>query len=132
MSFYRKQGRSEKYLELLDRFDEKLKLEAKKYHQKILDEVAEGNRNNYYAALRKLENGGNFSKKCNFSLPCHVDENLSPTLSAERLAEYFSSISQEFEPICAENFPHGLRKGLRLDKITGKNLYLRTGKFMKS
>ena len=114
MSFYRKQGRSEKYLELLDRFDEKLKLEAKKYHQKILDEVAEGNRNNSYAALRKSA-----------IFPFQVmGMNFFPLLSQLRgwlsiFLPYLKNLTQ----FVLKTFPHGLRKGLRLDEMTGKNLY---------
>ena len=54
---YRKGGRSSKYIEIAEKFDLKIKLEAKKYHQKILNEVSEGKRNNSYSALRKLELG---------------------------------------------------------------------------
>ena len=45
-----------------------------------------------------------------------MDENLSPTQSAERLAEYFSSISQEFDPICAENFPPWIKERLEIGR----------------
>ena len=57
MRCYSKGGRSEKYLSLLKKFELKMKIEAEKYHQKILSEVAEGKRNNTYSALRKLEFG---------------------------------------------------------------------------
>ena len=83
---YRKSGRSAKYLELKSKFDQKIKREAEKYRQKIVAEVAEGKRNNSYAALRKLESGEN-KKRDNFTLPGHVEENLSPLQSAERLAD---------------------------------------------
>ena len=34
-----------------------------------------------------------------FTLPEHLDENLTPEQSAERIASYFSKISQEYKPI---------------------------------
>ena len=114
---YRKGGRSAKYLDLKHKFDQKLKVEAEKYRQKIISEVQEGKRSNSYAALRKLETGNNVGKKSNFTLPSHAEEELTPAQSAERLAEYFSLISQEFEPICVENFPPSIKA--KLDK--GKN-----------
>ena len=114
---YRKGGRSAKYLNLKHKFDKKLKVEAEKYRQKIISEVQEGKRSNSYAALRKLETGNNVGKKSNFTLPSHAEEELTPAQSAERLAEYFSLISQEFEPICVENFPPSIKA--KLDK--GKN-----------
>ena len=70
-----------------------------------MQEVTEGKRNNSYAALRKLEIGNNDGKRSNFTLPSHVDDDLTPAQSAERLADYFCKISQEFEPICVDNFP---------------------------
>ena len=109
---YRKSGRSAKYLELVQKFDQKIKLEAKKYHQKILAEVTEGKRNNSYSALRRLESGENVGKKSTFTLPSHSEDNLSPAQSAEKLADYFSQISQEFEPICPENFPPWIKDKL--------------------
>ena len=37
-------------------------------------------------------------------MPSHAEENYSPLQSAEKLADYFSSISQEFKPICIDEF----------------------------
>ena len=119
MRVYRKEGRSTKYLSLLNKFEDKMKIEAEKYHQKILSQVVEGKRNNAYSALRKLEFGHDQTsqdKGCNFILPSYSEENLTPVQSAERLAEYFSCISQEFEPIQIENFPPWIKDKL----LTGK------------
>ena len=113
---YRKSGRSKKYLELKDKFDKKLQIEADKYHQKILAEVSDGKKNNAYRALRKLESGVNIQKNSNFSLPTHVEEDLSTFQSAERLADYFSAISQEFQPICPELFPPKIKEILAKGK----------------
>ena len=54
---YRKEGKSVKYKELKDKFDSKLKTEAEKYQNRILDEVREVKLANSYKALRKLEFG---------------------------------------------------------------------------
>ena len=109
---YRKQGRSQKYLDLKSKFDDKLKSEAEKYRQKIMTEVTEGKRNNSYSALRKLESGDNRGKNSDFTLPSHAEENMSPIQSAERLADYFSQISQEFSPICKDNLPPWIKDKL--------------------
>ena len=82
---------------LRDHFNLKLKKEAEKYKQKVINEVKEGKRGNSYAALRKLDNGFEGKKYTEFTLPSHVDQSLDPKQSAEELAEYFSLISQEFE-----------------------------------
>ena len=113
---YIKQGWSAKYLGLKQKFDQKIKIEAEKYHIKIVKEVTEGKRNNSYAALRKLEIGNNDGKRSNFTLPSHVDDDLTPAQSAERLADYFCKISQEFDPICVENFPPWIKDILKAGK----------------
>ena len=68
-----------------------------------------------YAALRKLDQGyeGKFKE---FTLPSHAEQNFTPAQAAEALAEYFSSISQEFEPICAEKFSPSLKEKLEVGK----------------
>ena len=113
---YRKGSKNEKYLEVKKKFEQKIKAEAEKYRQKIVTEVTDGKRNNSYKALRKLETG-NCDKNSAFTLPSHADENLSPLQSAERLADYFSEISQQFSPICPENFPPWIKQKL----IDGKS-----------
>ena len=109
---YKKGSRCAKYIELQELFDQKLKTEAKKYHHKILLEVAEGKRNNSYKALRKLEYGYDHRKSGGFTLPSHAEDDLSTVQSAERLADYFSRISQELEPICSEKFPPWIKDKL--------------------
>ena len=69
-------------------------------------------RNSSYSALRKLESGDTSGKNSNFTLPQHSDEDLTTLESAERLADYFSQISQEFEPICPDNFPPNIKHKL--------------------
>ena len=116
MRIYRKYGRNEKYQEIKDQFDRKIKVAAEKYRQKILYEVTQGKRNNAYSALRKLEFGENSCTRGNFTLPSHADENLSSAECAERLAQYFSKISQEFSPICPERFPPFVKEKLLAGK----------------
>ena len=75
----------------------------------------EGKRTNAYSALRKLEPGGH-TKQNTFTLPEHADKGYSPSQSAERLAQYFSKISQEFDPINPDIFPPWIRQRLREGK----------------
>ena len=72
---YNKQGRSQKYLEVRNHFETKLKLAAKKYWLRVLQEAASGKSTNSYAALKKLELGS-VEKKFNFTLPSHAEEGL--------------------------------------------------------
>ena len=106
---YSKSGRSQKYLEIKSQFDLKLKAEVKKYQDKVKSEVTEGKRNSCYAALRKLGVGGKDISKNTFTLPSHADNDYTPEQSAEKFADYFSSISQEYEPICVDKFTPNIR-----------------------
>ena len=51
---YYKHERSNKYLNIKEKFEEKLKIEKSKYIQKINLEVSEGFRGSIYPALKKL------------------------------------------------------------------------------
>ena len=112
---YTKGGKSQKYIKLKQEYDEKLRIAAKKYHSKIISEVSDGKRTNAYSALRKLEPGEN-KKKNSFTLPDHADKDYTPAQSAEKLAEYFSEISQQFDPINSELFPPWIRQKLEKGK----------------
>ena len=89
---YSKSGRSQKYLDLKNQFDLKLKADARKYQEKIISEVSEGKRSSSYAALRKLGVGGKDVGKNIFTLPSHADSDFTPQLSSDTFADYFSRV----------------------------------------
>ena len=96
-------------------FDSKLKAQSLKYQQKIAEKVAQGSISNTYRALRKLEFGGSVTQS-SFDLPSYVDENLSANQCAERLANYFCKISQEFEPLMISNLPPWIQQKINKSK----------------
>ena len=112
---YRKEGKSDTYLELKNTFDSKLKNEAQKYRSKILDQVSQGKMAGSYKALRKLEFTYD-DPAPTFILPHHSEQNLSDVQIAENLADYFSAISQEFEPISISKFSHRIKEELERGK----------------
>ena len=108
------------YLKLKKEFKDKSQLEARKYVEKILKEVKEGKRGCGYKALRKLGSLAGDSITSLYSIPSHVENNLTPSQSAELLADHFSSISQEYDSIKIENFPPKIRdylKNAHQDKV---------------
>ena len=113
---YRKQGKSPKYLSLVSEFDLKLKAEAKKYQDKIQADVLEGKLGSSYSALRKLGAGCKDNGDNGFTLPSHAEDDLTPQQSADRFADYFSKISQEFEPINVQSFPPKIQLKLAIGK----------------
>ena len=47
-----------------------------------------------------------------FTLPSHVENNLSASESAEIIADHFAAISQVYDPINVDNFPPNIREAL--------------------
>ena len=114
---YRRSGKSEKYKNIKENFDQLFKKEATKYKNKVVNEVIEGKRGSAYKAIRKLASGVSFDGS--FSLPSHAEANLSPQQSAEILADHFSKISQEFHPLDIANLPPKLQDELLNNKEQG-------------
>ena len=115
---YRKQGRSPEYLLIKADFDNRLKVEASKFKDKIIEEVSVGKRGSSYSAIRKLGNR-NFEDTKNFQtfdIPEFINNGLDEQESAEAMADYFSEISQEFDPIDATQFPSNIKEELAKGK----------------
>ena len=119
---YRKEGRSMAYLNLKDEFDKKLKLEAAKYVKKLNEEVSSGKRGSSYAAIRKLGNRDFAESKGRetFDVPEFLDNNFDDNQSAEALADFFSSISQEFQPLDVNNFSPDIKDELERGRAETK------------
>ena len=111
---YRKEGRSERYLTLRKEFDDKLQNEAAKYIKKIRTEVIDGKRGSSYSALRKLGNKDYEDHKGQekFDIPEFVENNLDDKQSSEAMADYFSTISQQFDPIDVNKFSPAIKEEL--------------------
>ena len=111
---YRKEGRSFRYLKIKKEFDDKLKAEAAKFMNKLNDEISSGKRGSTYSAIRKLGNRDFEDTKGSdtFDIPEFVDMDLNDQQSAEALAEHFSSISQEFQPLDTSTLPPNLKEEL--------------------
>ena len=106
---YEKRGKSSRYFELKRTFKEKYNKEVSKYRNKIFEEIQTGNRNSVYAALRKLGARPGEQQTNTFTLQSHQDRGLSSRESAEIIADYFATISQEYEPINIDNFSPNIK-----------------------
>ena len=85
-------------------FTQKLADEAEQYKNKILDDVLSGNQSCAYSALRKLGSRPGDVVTSTFTLPAHLDYNYSAQQLAEVIADHFSAISQDYNPINLFNF----------------------------
>ena len=112
---YTKRGKSEKYNDLSKLFKEKYKIEAGKYLRRNMDELMESRPGQAYKILKRMGAQPGDGDDINFTLSTHESENLSPQESAERIATYFSTISQEFSPLTTQNLPDRV-----LDRLASK------------
>ena len=112
MREYEKKYKSVKYHELKQLFQQKYETEISKYKEKIIDDVRNGDRSSTYSALRKLGVRPGESESGVFNLPIHVQNNLTAYQSAELIADHFSAISMEYDPINVNNFPPAMKSSL--------------------
>ena len=78
-------------------------------------EVTEGKRGSSYPAIKRLGRRPGEQPHAQFNLPGHVENNYSPEQSAEILAQHFSHISQEYEPLNVSNLPPNVQNYLATD-----------------
>ena len=111
---YNKRGKTEKYRQLDKLFHEKYKIESEKYLNKKLDALREANPGQAFSVLKKMgAMPGDCIDSNTFSLPNHETEMLSDQQSAEKIAEHFSAISQEFPPLDTETLPARVKSKLK-------------------
>ena len=109
MREYVKNGKSAKYLELKAAFTTKSKEQIAKLKERLKAEVLEGKRGSSYPVLKKLA-ARPASDESNFFLPGHTG--LTTSQSAERIADHFSKISLEYEPLSYNAVPLNIRNFL--------------------
>ena len=114
--WYQRHGKDERYEQLQNHFDEKLKVEMIKYREKINIEVKEGKRGSSYAALKRMRMRPGDETQTGFQLPAHAELDLNSAQSAELIAEHFSCISQEYAPLDTRNLPPNVQTFLLNDQ----------------
>ena len=76
------------------------------YLEKNVRSLKEDNPGRAYKSLKKMSaQPGDVSDEGNFTLLSHMEENLSTEQSIERIAQYFSKISQEYPPLTLSSLP---------------------------
>ena len=96
---YRKHAKSEKYIRLKQKYNEKLMSASQAYLNKNVRSLMEDDPGKAYSSLKKLAaRPGDCTDEGSFTLSSHVDENLPSVESTERMAEHFVKISQEYPP----------------------------------
>jgi hypothetical protein len=103
---YRKHGKSQNYLYLTDLFSRKFKSAGKQFLQKNVDSIMEAKPGQAYKVLKRMgARPGDDADDGGFELPEYVSLGLSAEQCADRLAQAFADISQEFPALDPEKLP---------------------------
>ena len=114
MREYVRKGKSKKYFELLKLFKIKFKCQAKKFLDKNMNALRDSKPGQAYSVLKKLgAQLGDCIDSNLFTLSAHESESLSSAESAERIAQHFAAISQEFPPLDVRKLPPRVQTKLR-------------------
>ena len=109
---YSKNGNSTKYKELKKQLKLKLKEATTRFLAKQADLVSSKNLS-WIKHVKTIAARPGDNPNQTFSLPKHVEENLSALQSSNRICKFFSSISQEYTPLDPVALPDRVR-----DKLT--------------
>ena len=110
---YKQKGKSAKYKLLKSAYDEKYLKAAAAYLKSNVREMMEEAPGKAYRAMKKMgARPGDCDDDGSFTLSQHIDDNLTPCQSVERLADYFSAISQEYQPLDIQKLPERVRQKL--------------------
>ena len=108
---YTKNGKSQKYKKLKIEFDAKYRIAAQKFMNKKVKDLKETQPGKAYSILKSMgTQPGDCSEDQTFTLPGH--QNMSAEQSAEKIAEHFAAISQEYSPLDVNLLPARVRKRL--------------------
>ena len=110
---YCKNGKSLKYQELRNKFDQKYKLAAQRFLRKKKEELKMTEPGKAYRILKNMgAQPGDSTDGNSFTLPEHLKDNLSPKQSADRIAQYFAQISNEYPPLDLSTLPERVKVNL--------------------
>ena len=108
---YRKRKNSPKFRELKKGYNELFHETSESYFKNVVDSVRTSKPGKAYRLLRKLgARPGEDEEDATFMLPEHTELNLSPEQSADRIADHFASVSQEFDPVNISRLPSRVQR----------------------
>ena len=106
MREYSKHGKSLRFYELKERYDKKLRAAAQDFLDKSIRTLMESAPGKAYSLLKRLgAQPGDRIDACSFEIPEHVSLGLTAAESADRIAQKFAEISQEFPAIAVDRLP---------------------------
>lgn len=97
---YRKNRRSSKYNQLKKLFDKKVAIQKKKFKIKMIGDVVNAKSSQWYSKLKRI---ANYDQEKKNIVDVEEISHLSNKAQAEAIADSFSKISNEYDPIKKEN-----------------------------
>ena len=121
---YRKQGKSQKYLDFLEKYEAKYKKAAAEYLAKNVNDLKKSDPGKAYSILKRMgAQPGDELDDGSFSLTEHLEENLTSQESVNKISEHFSMISQQYPPLNVPSLPRRVRRKLE-SRLKGNLPYL--------
>ena len=118
---YNKRGKSLIYNELKVRYERKLKAATQDFLDKTVRSLMEANPGKAYTILKRLgAQPGDRVDACSFEIEEHVSLGLTAAESADRIAQKFADISQEFPAISTKDLPTRVFQNIKNGKSQQK------------
>ena len=115
---YRKRQKSIKYKRLKESYDRKYEKAAANYLAKTVRTLKEDDPGKAYRCLKKMAaQPGDNQDGGAFTLLSHLEDNMTPEQSIEKIAKHFAAISQEFLPLNYNLLPPDVQAKLN-QKVT--------------
>ena len=115
---YLKHGNTARYKALKKEVKMKLKQAAASFLEKQVNLVSSSN-NSWLKHVKSLASRPGDKPSKSFTLPQHIEDNLTALESANRICEFFSSIGQEYSPLSPSSLVHMSEPSLsRIPAIT--------------
>ena len=102
---YMKKKKSPKFIKLQNKYLELKSYYTKKYIKEKVEVLKSTNPSKFYTLIKEAGAKPGEVEKQSISLANHIDQNLTDHQSAEKIAQYFSSISREYPPLDVNNLP---------------------------
>ena len=110
---YNKNGKTAKYNEVASEFSRKYKAAAKSYIRKKVDQLKEAEPGKAFSVLKNMgAMPGDCTDEATFTLPSHLEGNLSDEECCEKIAQHFASISGEYPPLDPSLLPDRVKARL--------------------
>ena len=107
---YKRHGKSEKYQEILKKYDDKMLIASKQHLRRNVTDLMEAAPGRAWATLKRMgAQPGECGEEGSFTLTDHLEQNLTLEESLEKIVTYFSAISCQHPPLDTELLPERVK-----------------------